>query len=121
MASIAQGRFSALQVEPRAWATLVAAGLADGAAPPVSADRFSDTEIVQALRGLPPAAELDGTSRELLLAWLCALRDHFPARFESVLGTGGGELIAKLQGTAIDRNRFLKFRRISLARLSRMV
>ena len=121
MASIAQGRFSTIAIEPHAWVTLVAAGLADGAARPLSEDRFDDGEIVRALGKLPSPAELDDTSRELLLAWLCALRDHFRPRFDSLLGSTGAALINGLQGTPIDPNRFLKFRRISLARLALLI
>ena len=100
---------------------LVAAGLADGAAQPVSEGRFDEEAIALALGALPAPAALDDTSRELLLAWLCALRDHFRPRFDSLLGSTGAALIDGLQGTPIDPNRFLKFRRISLARLALLI
>ena len=121
MAIAAQGRFATPAIDARGWATLVAAGLADGAARPPSGDRFEDEEIVAALGALPAPATLDDTSRELLLAWLCALRDHFRPRFDAVLGGRGEALVAALGATTIDPNRFLKFRRISIERLAKLV
>ena len=121
MSIAAQGRFANPAFDARAWAILVAAGLADGAARPTSGDGFDDAEIVAALGALPAPAALDDTSRELLLAWLCALRDHFRPRFDAALGKSGYALVAALGATPIDPNRFLKFRRISIERLSKLV
>ena len=121
MATAAQGRFAPLAVDARAWATLVAAGLADGAARSTSGDRFDDGEVRAALDALADTTALDETGRELLLAWLCALRDHFRERFDSVFGKSGEEAMAKLQSVPVDSNRFLKFRRISIERLARLV
>lgn len=88
----------------------------------MSMDRFDDGEVRAALLCLgPEAAALDQTSRELLLAWLRGLRDHFPSRYAALLGEGGARLIAALEQTELDAGRLIKFRRIAIERLARRI
>ena len=105
-----------------AWSVLGAAGLPDGAPRAMSLDRFDDREVRAALLCLgPEAATLDQTSRELLLAWLRGLRDHFPSRSGTLLGEEGARLIEALERTEVDAGRLIKFRRIAIERLARRI
>jgi hypothetical protein len=58
---------------------------------------------------------------EALLAWLRAFQHHFAPAFERVLGDTGRELIARLDGPRIDRNRYVKLRRIAIENLAHAV
>lgn len=122
MSPTSQGRFADPPQPERAWAVLRAAGLPDGAIRPQDVERFADDQVRSAVRALAPGADLlDQTSRELLLGWLCALRDHFNQRFGALLGTQGDALISALEATAIDAGRFIKFRRIAIGQLARLI
>ena len=70
-------------------------------------------------------AEVEGTmghsdEREAtaLLAWLAGFRHHWPARFEMLLGAAGPRTIERLHGVLLDRNRYLKLRRIAVENLA---
>jgi hypothetical protein len=85
-------------------------------------DRFDDAELRAALSSLQGrAVGLDQTSRELLLAWLRGLRDHFPTRYGTLLGDAGARLIAALEETELDPGRVIKLRRIAIERLARLI
>ena len=100
----------------------MAAGLPDSAIRPLGSDRFADDQVREAVREVATfGGSLDQTSRELLLGWLCALRDHFSPRFGALLGSEGDALISALEATTIDAGRFLKFRRIAIAQLARLI
>lgn len=112
-------RFVPAPAPARAWEVLSAAGLPDGAARRSSLDRFVDQEVSAALLEVAKGPALDQTSRELLQAWLCALRDHFPTRFASL--PQARELLASVAAAPTDAGRFLKFRRIAIERLAHLI
>lgn len=101
------------------WQVLIEAGVPAGAtrrrpAPPLRWERVRD-----ALAEVLAAPEtLDAPAHEALVAWLNALRDHWPSRFRSLVDD---EPVARLENlTARDQDRFLKLRRIAIDHLSRV-
>jgi hypothetical protein len=60
----------------------------------------------------------DGRSSEALAAWLVAWRDHWPARFRSAFAEHGDAVSAWAEAHALDPDRRIKLRRISLANLA---
>lgn len=105
--------------EAEAWTALVAAGVPMRLPQPV-APRFDDPTVSAALafvldHGLADA----GRERDALVAWLGALRDHFPSRF-AVLAPVSPTRLQALRA-AVDRGRYIKLRRIALAHLAVLI
>ena len=95
------------------WEILVRAGVPLGAgaldpAPPLADLRRALADVV--------ASPLSALQREVLGAWLCAWRSHWPASFSDALGPRGDGLVERLSRDA-DPNRHIKLRRIALSRL----
>lgn len=61
---------------------------------------------------------LDERGRYELFARLRALEAHWPRRFETSQGDRGRRLLNELEPYIVDRNRYLKLRRIALARIA---
>lgn len=74
----------------------------------------------QALRDALTRASLNPEAfpPEALLAWLRAFEHHFAPSFERVMGETGRRLIARLDTPQIDRNRYVKLRRIAIENLA---
>ena len=53
-----------------------------------------------------------------MFAELRALKLHWPRRFAATMGARGDRLLAALEPHIVDAGRYLKLRRISLARLA---
>lgn len=70
------------------------------------------TLVRLSVEGVPP--EL----REPLLGWLSGFAHHWPAEFEEHGGPAARGLLRTLEREEIDRNRYLKFRRIAIANLA---
>lgn len=100
-----------------AWKALVEAGVPVGTAR--SVPRHLDRErIREAVRALAAGEErVEAGDVEPLLAWLRAWRRHWPESF-AALGADGPRLIRQLEGRPLDRNRYLKLRRLALANLA---
>ena len=102
-----------------AWNVLCACGLPDGAIRPASS---SPNDAV--LRALAEVAThlgaLSRRDREVLFAWLCAFRQHWPTAFRTVLGATGEHVLGALESesTLFDSNRYLKLRRIAIENLA---
>lgn len=96
---------------------LVDAGMPDGA--PHLRRGTPDPMAVRAA-----VAELESgdavPTPDALLAWLRALRHHWPGRFAELAGEPGARLIETLE-PASDPNRTLKLRRIAIENLARWV
>ncbi|MBL9024147.1 MAG: hypothetical protein JNL21_18285 [Myxococcales bacterium] len=58
---------------------------------------------------------------EALLAWLSGFAHHWPEGFARVLGEGGHTAIGVLAARPVDRNKYLKLRRIAIENLARCV
>ncbi|MBX3129402.1 MAG: hypothetical protein KF718_21970 [Polyangiaceae bacterium] len=55
------------------------------------------------------------------VAWLSALLHHWPARFRSIFGVEGEATVQELRRRVVDRNRYLKLRRIAVENLARVL
>ena len=95
----------------RAWAILRSAGVPIGHPTPGPRPTSADLRAALATALAGPNAALE---REALLAWLGALRRHWPSMF-AVLTEGLP--VAEELGEVTDRDRYLKLRRIALAHL----
>lgn len=109
-----------LAPETLAWQVLVAAGvplrLPQSAEPP----QFVDGSVRAALALVVDSGLTDnGRERDALVAWLGALRDHFPSRFALVAALPSSRLEELRSG--VDRGRYIKLRRIALAHLAVLV
>jgi hypothetical protein len=104
-------------VTPR-WKLLVDAGVPDGPVRPAPAglDRPRLAAAVRDLARRPDAVH--ARQVEPLLAWLRGWRHHWPSSFAATLGAAGDALIARLEARGVDRNRYLKLRRIAVANLA---
>jgi hypothetical protein len=60
---------------------------------------------------------LEAVERAVLLAWLEGWRHHWPSRFQRELGTPAEALCIELARRGVDRDRFLKLRRIAVENL----
>jgi hypothetical protein len=99
-----------------AWNTLCGYGLPDG--PPRPAPRSIDfTRVRDALATLDPL-QLDSARQAMLFGWLDAWRHHWPSRFSDELGELGERLHSALAAQPVDRNRYLKLRRIAAENLA---
>ncbi len=80
------------------------------------------TEVRKVIERLAAAAELPAPPlRDPLLAWLAAFRHHWPTTWASEIGPAGEALFARLSAGPIDRNRYLKLRRIAIASLAQHI
>jgi hypothetical protein len=105
---------------PTPWDVLCEAGVPDGALrrPPTAP---LDAALVTGALHAVASAALAPHERECLAAWLAAFRRHWPDRFAELLGPIGESLLAGCTGDALDRNRYLKLRRIATENLSQIV
>lgn len=99
-----------------AWDKLQRYGLPDGALRPAP-QSIDFAEIRAALAALDVAA-LDAVGRAVLLSWLEGWHHHWPARFERELGDAGDTLRQALWRYPVDRDRYLKLRRIATENLA---
>jgi len=94
-------------------------GLPDGAARELPRGRVDALEVRAAIVEL--AGDPDRIpSPEALLAWLRALRHHWPQRFDELGGEAAACLIRALEVDA-DPNRTLKLRRIAIENLATLL
>ena len=94
-------------------------GLPDGAVRERPGGRVDTLGVRAAILEL--AGEPDRVpSPEALLAWLRAVRHHWPQRFEELGGEAGTGLILALEAGA-DPNRTLKLRRIAIENLATLL
>ena len=102
------------------WESLCEWGVPSGAIRPASTQLLDGGRVRDALTALlgEGFAGLSQSDRESLLAWLRALRHHWPGWFEPSLGRVGQVAIERLDDGAIDDNRYLKLRRIAIANLA---
>jgi len=103
-----------------AWESLIEMGLPDGAPHPRDRRAFSDAQAREALESIEPRA-IETERREPLLAWLEGYRQHFRDRWQKEIGALGEARIAELEALPIDRNRYLKLRRIAIANLAKLI
>jgi hypothetical protein len=103
-----------------AWESLCDWGVPSGAIRPASSQALDGEEVRDAVATLvnQEFAGLSQGDRESLLAWLRALRHHWPGWFEPALGPVGQDAITLLDDGEIDDNRYLKLRRIAIANLA---
>lgn len=104
----------------QAWQVLITAGVPLRLPRAAAPAGFDDGAVCAALGTIlahptPP----HGRERDALVAWLGALRDHFPSRSALVVTLAPAEF-DKLRGD-MDRGRYVKLRRIALAHLARLV
>jgi hypothetical protein len=81
------------------------------------------TENAEAIRGAVGRlvmGTMDPTETDVLAAWLSAFSHHFPSAFAEMLGEIG-EASLRMLAPKIDRNRYLKLRRIALANLAKLL
>src|SRR5207247_516645 len=79
---------------------------------PQRRERAAHARLAQGPDDVPPAI------REPLLAWLRALRHHWPSSFERLAGADGRQLLERLEAAPIDENRCVKLRRIAIENLA---
>jgi hypothetical protein len=99
-----------------------AAAILERAGVPIGAPRPSvpagvDPAEVRAAIDQLARVGVDPELREPLLAWLRALRHHWPSRWDELAGAGGHALARTLERDA-DANRTLKLRRIAIENLA---
>lgn len=82
------------------------------------ATRVDATRVREALRALRDQ-RLGEAEGDALIAWLRALRSHFPAGFATLAAEDGEALLASLRPA--DEGRVVKLRRVALANLARLV
>ena len=101
-----------------AWKVMMESGLPDG--PPRPKPTQLDAQrLKNALRQLMDEFDhLGERKQELLRAYLKGFRHHWPRRFTEILGSVGERCHARVEGTEVDPNRYLKLRRIAIANLS---
>ncbi len=105
-----------------AWEVLRTAGVPDGAVRPVTDRPLDDDAVVKALEELAAdSRRVTPHERECLGAWLSAFRHHWPDRYASLLGSLGDDLLARCTDGGLDRNRYLKLRRIAIENLTGQV
>ncbi len=98
--------------------TLMAAGVPLGGPRAASVVIPDGRELLAALDA--GEARLDVDERVALAAWLAAFAHHWPSRFAAVLGPEGAARLAALRRGVVDRNRYLKLRRIAIENLASM-
>jgi hypothetical protein len=104
------------------WEVLCEAGVPDGAVRPISTTALDATGLTHALRTLAsPSTALARHEQECLGAWLAAFRHHWPDRFTEMLGPLGESLLSRCTSGDLDRNRYLKLRRIATQNLAQRV
>lgn len=96
--------------------TLMAAGVPLGGPRAASVVIGDGRELEAALDAAE--ARLDADERVAVAAWLAAFAHHWPARFEAVFGPAGHVRLAASRRAVIDRNRYLKLRRIAIENLA---
>jgi len=101
-----------------AWDTLMGAGLPDGPPRPPPREPIPAAPVRAALELLEAGEPLAARLGEPLLAWLAALRHHWPSRFDEIAGPAGTRLAASLSARPYDENRYLKLRRIAIENLA---
>lgn len=99
------------------WKALVDAGAPDGAARPRRSGALDEPRLAAALAAIDPGV-LGLVDREIMLAFLAAFSQHWPARFAKVAGERGQAILEQLGAGPVDANRFLKLRRIALENLA---
>jgi hypothetical protein len=99
------------------WEVLRAAGVPVGATRPPGP--LPTAAALREALGAALSASAPAAGLEALWAWLRAFRQHWPIRFERVLGAEGIAALASLSARPFDANRYLKLRRIALERLGR--
>lgn len=104
-----------------AWSVLERSGMPDGVPRGTGALAFDAADVRIALAQL---ARGDSTipegAHEALLAWLGALRHHWPERYDEIAGAAGIALEGRLQPTA-NADRYLKLRRIAIENLASLI
>ncbi len=97
---------------------LRAAGVPLGAIRPAPQRLPDAATLLAALRQVADDAP-EACPPEALLAWLRAFAHHWPSRYAATLGDAGAGLAQRIAATDIDRNKYLKLRRIAIENLSR--
>ena len=98
------------------WEVLRAAGVPDGAPRPPTA--FPDAADLRAALDEVLTTSVPEAALDALWAWLRGFRQHWPDRFEEVLGPTGHVALESLGRRPCDQNRYLKLRRIAIAQLA---
>jgi hypothetical protein len=101
---------------PDAWNTLCGYGLPDG--PPRPAPTSLDFDRIREALAAIRAEVLQPAERAVLLAWLEGWRHHWPSRFQRELGPAAEAMCNELTRRGVDRDRFLKLRRIAVENLA---
>jgi len=106
-------------VERTTWPILCRAGVPEAGHErgPVPAESL--TAAIRDVSADP--ASLDDVQRDALHAWLGAFRDHWPRAFREIGGPPARDLLRAFDRGPVDRNRYLKLRRIALAHLAEVV
>ena len=94
------------------WDLLKAAGVPLGA-PRAHADDPLDLEVLSRALAQVLCAELQPRERDALVAWLGALRAHWPTTHSALTSR-----MPPFEAGEVDPNRYLKLRRIALANLA---
>jgi hypothetical protein len=104
------------------WEVLRTAGVPDGAVRRPSEGRLDPSSIAAAVQEVvADAHRLEAAERECLAAWLGAFQHHWPDRFAAILGSDGERALQSLGTESVDRNRYLKLRRIAIENLAALV
>jgi len=101
-----------------AWKTLESLGVPTGTIRPAPAALDRDAALRAAVDLADRSRPVPDELREPVVAWLRAWQHHWPASFAEVLGDAGPAALSRLAGVELDRNRYLKLRRIAIANLS---
>jgi len=96
---------------------LRAAGVPLGAIRPAPHRLPDAATLLSALREVAEAPEAGPP--EAILAWLRAFAHHWPSTYAATIGDAGVGLTRSLAAADIDRNKYLKLRRIAIENLSR--
>jgi hypothetical protein len=103
-----------------AWETLRRAGVPDGPLRPLASGPVDWDAVAAAVAEVVAEGVTQAAARDALVAWLGALRSHWPSRAGALLARVPTEGVEALAAGSPDPNRYLKLRRIALAHLSRI-
>lgn len=105
-----------------AWEILAASGVPAGAIRAAPDRTLEGARLRTALDEVTRRPEaLTEREADPLLAWLRGFRQHWPVRFDQILGVAGSSALAALETRRSDPNRYLKLRRIAIENLSRVL